>query len=269
LILALVSAGCKRGEPAKAARQAGDTPDNLPLKQVKIVLDPRFQQSFQDATGQEPPDGESRPPDQTVAGKSVGKIYEAIAGPGGLWEKIVFNAPDGRKIHYTALVKTDQGSITIDLLSDSAPNHVRSFIALAKAGYYDGLYFDRAVHRKIENAKDSYLDFLEAGCPLGTGEPGQGSVGYWLKPEFSDKLSHAEGTVGACHGEELESAAAKFYITVGKAPEMDGQWTIFGRVTQGLDIARNIFQMPVREDDAARPREPVVIREITIQSRTE
>ena len=50
---------------------------------------------------------------------------------------------------------------------------------------------------------------------------------------------------------------------------MDGQWTIFGKVTQGLDIARTIFQRPVHEDDPARPVEPVVIREVSIQSRIE
>jgi cyclophilin family peptidyl-prolyl cis-trans isomerase len=268
LLIGLVLAGCKRGEPAKGAQQT-DKAQNIAVTPVKIVLDPRLRQSFQDATLQEPPDGESRPPDQTVAGKSIGKMYEEIAGPGGLWDKIAFTAPDGRKIHHTALVKTDQGPITIELFSDAAPNHVRSFIALAKVGYYNGLFFDRAIRQKIEGDKESQLEYLEAGCPLGTGASGQGSIGYWLKPEFSEKLSHVEGTIGACHGEELESAAAKFYITVSRAPEMDGQWTIFGKVTQGLDVVRTIFQRPVQEDDPARPREPAVIREVTIQSRSE
>lgn len=269
LFAGVVLAGCNRGESDKEAKQSAKTPDNIPITQVKIVLDPRLQQSFQDATLLEPPDGESRPPDQTVAGKSLGRMYEEITRPGGLWDKIVFNTPDGKRIQYTAVVKTDHGNITMQLLGDTAPNHVRSFIALAKVGYYNGLFFDRTVRQKIEGEKETELQYLEAGCPLGTGEPHNGSIGYWLKPEFSDTLTHLEGTVGACHGEELESAAAKFYITVSKAPEMDGQWTIFGKVTQGLDVARAIFQRPVQEDEPSLPREPVIIREVTIQSRIE
>jgi peptidyl-prolyl cis-trans isomerase B (cyclophilin B) len=268
LAVGIIPAGCNRGEPAKETKQA-QTADNIPITPVKIVLDPRLRQSFQDATLQEPPDGELKPPDQTVAGKSIGRMYEEITGPGGLWDKVAFNTPDGKRIQYTAIVKTDQGDITIELLADAAPNHVRSFIALARAGYYNGLFFDRTVRQKIEGEKETELQYLEAGCPLGTGEPNNGSIGYWLKPEFSDKLTHVEGMVGACHGEELESAAAKFYITVSKAAEMDGQWTIFGKVTRGLDVARTIFQRPVQEDEPSRPKEPVTIREVTIQSRSE
>jgi cyclophilin family peptidyl-prolyl cis-trans isomerase len=269
LCLGTILAGCNRGEPSRDDKEAAKTPENTAITPVKIVLDPRLKQSFEEATLQEPPDDESRPPDQTVAGKSIGRMYEEIAGRGGWWDKIAFNTPEGKRIQYAAVVKTDQGNITIELLADAAPNHVRSFIALAKAGYYNGLFFDRAVRQKIDGASGRELQYLEAGCPLGTGEPHSGSIGYWLKPEFSDKLTHVEGTVGACHGEELESAAAKFYITVSKAPEMDGQWTIFGRVTRGLDVARTIFQRPVQEDDPSRPKEPAVIREVTILSRIE
>src|SRR5713101_3518139 len=87
LLTATVMAGCNRGEPGKPDK----APENVALTQVKIVVDPRLKQSFQDATLQEPPEGELKPPDQTAAGKSIGRIYEEIAGPGGLWDKIAFN----------------------------------------------------------------------------------------------------------------------------------------------------------------------------------
>jgi peptidyl-prolyl cis-trans isomerase B (cyclophilin B) len=265
--LGILLAGCQRNQdhaPATQTEQVEQTASSSAGKAAPV--DARLQQSFLEATLQEPPEDESRPPDETVAGKSVGKIYEQIAGKngkGGLWEQIVFINADGQRLQYTALIKTELGDVTIELLPDAAPNHVRSFIALVKAGYYDGLAFDRAVHQKVDDS-DMFFDCLEAGCPLGTGEPGHGSVGYWLKPEISSKATHDIGMVGACHGEMLESAGAKFYITLTKAPWMDGNWTIFGKVTQGMDVLRAIFQRPVR-DEYFRPREPVKIRSATIQ----
>ena len=75
---------------------------------------------------------------------------------------------------------------------------------------------------------------------MGTGEPNYGSIGYWLKPEFNPKATHEPGTVGASHGEEVESAACKFYINLSKAEWMDGSFTLFGKVTKGLDVVRAI-----------------------------
>ena len=113
------------------------------------------------------------------------------------------------------------------------------------------------------------VEVLEGGCPLGTGDSGVGSLGYWLKPEFS-KDEHDVGTVGACHGEEPDTAACRFYITLSKAPFLDGNFTIFGKVTQGLDVARRIFWLPVRNDpeypEGDRPVKPVVIRKVTIRT---
>lgn len=276
ILLSASLIGCGQSKPAKD--EPPPAAPSLPVHPAKRVVkddDGRLAQTFTTATVQEPPEGESCPPEETVTHKSVGKIYEAVAGhggKGGLWDKIFFLTADNRPINYRATLHTELGSIAIDLRPDVAPNHVRSFIALAKSGYYKGLAFDRAIRQKIEvdTGKEGKtpevhtFDYLEAGCPLGTGDPGFGSVGYWLKPEFSDKVSHEIGSVGACHGEELESGSAKFYITLTNAPWMDGNWTIFGKVTQGMDVVRKIFDKP--KDDDFRPRQPVVIRDVTITS---
>lgn len=276
LLLSAIVLGCGRSKPAP--EDAAPAVPSVPLHPVKRVVkdnDGRLMQTFTTATVQEPPEGESCPPEETLTHKSVGKIYETVAGrggKGGLWDKIFFLTPDGKSINYKATLHTEMGTVIIDLRPDVAPNHVRSFIALAKAGYYTGLAFDRAISQKFEvdTGKEGkppavhIMDYLEAGCPLGTGDPGFGSVGYWLKPEFSDKVSHEIGAVGACHGEELESGAAKFYITLTKAPWMDGNWTIFGKVTQGMDVIRKIFDKPKGED--FRPINPVVIRDLTVTS---
>jgi peptidyl-prolyl cis-trans isomerase B (cyclophilin B) len=155
------------------------------------------------------------------------------------------------------------------LRPDLAPNHVRNFVALARAGYYDGLVFERAVHAKSEEQPEVEVEVLEGGCPLGTGDSGVGSLGYWLKPEFSQE-SHDVGTVGACHGEEPDTAACRFYIALRKAPFLDGNFTVFGKATQGLDVARRIFALPVRNDpeypEGDRPEKPVTIRKVTIHT---
>ncbi len=223
---------------------------------------------FREAVLFEPPEGEQRPPDKTCAGKNVAALFEQVAGQEGvpgLWDKIALRGADGKPLRYSAEVATDLGTIEIELYTEAAPNHVRNFIALAQAGYYAGLPFHRTLNGKVEGQTVAYL---EGGCPLGTGEFGYGSIGYWLKPEISAAVTHEEGTVGAPHGETAESAACKFYISLTKAPGMDGASTIFGKVTKGLDIAHTINKRPVVEDGALsdRPKEPVLIRAVTIHS---
>jgi peptidyl-prolyl cis-trans isomerase B (cyclophilin B) len=233
-------------------------------------FDARLHQAFKEAVYLEPPEGQLRPPDMTKAGKNVAKLYEAIVGQdgfGGLWDQVKFNSAGGKRLAYTATLKTDLGSMTIELWPDVAPNHVRNFVALARAGYYDGLEFDRTVREAFEGQKDTFLEYLEAGCPLGSADPSYGSIGYWLKPELSEQVKHEAGTVGAWHAEELETAACKFYITLDRAPWMDGNWTVFGKVTQGLDIARAIRARPVRDEEKDRPKTPVVIRSVTVESK--
>jgi cyclophilin family peptidyl-prolyl cis-trans isomerase len=201
-----------------------------------------------------------------MTGKSVGKLYTEVVG---LWDTIRFTSASGKKLQYRAILDTEVGQIEITLLHELAPNHVRSFIALSKAGYFDGLVFDRTVRDEIEGHPDYRREFIEAGCPLGTGETGYGSIGYWLKPEFT-QTAHEEGTVGASHGEQEDTAACKFYINLCKAPFMDGDFTVFGKVNRGIEVARKIFSLPVRNDpefpDGDRPVKPVVIQKVVIQS---
>jgi cyclophilin family peptidyl-prolyl cis-trans isomerase len=223
--------------------------------------------------GDDPPPNSNPPPDRIVSGKSVYKVYKEVVR---LWDTIRFVTPEGKRINYSATVETDMGNIEIVLRPDLAPNHVRNFVALARAGYYDELFFDRVVHEEeeIDPGKVQVLDSIEAGCPLGTGEPGSGSIGYWLKPEFAKpeaKVSHEAGTLGACHNVEADTAACRFYITLCDAPFLDGNFTVFGKVTQGLDVARRISKQPLILDDqdaegSHRPEKPIKIKKVTIHT---
>ena len=257
--------GCGKAKPPKAQEQtvadaapaaarAADASDSQPLVSRSLKWDEKpadqLHIPFAKAVRQldNPPIGCSVPPGMTVAGKSAFKIYMEVASR---WDSIRFTTPAGKPIHYSATIVTDQGNIEIALRPEIAPNHVRSFVALARAGYYERLFFDRINHEEYPENPGVRNDFLEAGCPLGTGEDGYGSVGYWLYPETqpADVATHLEGTVGACHGIEKDSAGCKFYITLCKTPFNDTHYTIFGQVTSGLDVAQKIFEQPI----AGRP----------------
>jgi cyclophilin family peptidyl-prolyl cis-trans isomerase len=219
--------------------------------------------------GEDPPADTQVAPDQTVAGKSVGKLYTDVVRT---WDSIRYVNAKGERIDYTAHIETDLGTIIIALRPDIAPNHVRNFIALARLGYYDGLLFERINDEAAEDSTGTALKSIEAGCPLGRGEFATGHLGYWLRPEFprsEAKVVHEEGTVGACHGADADTACCRFYVTLAPASFLDGNYTIFGKIIGGIEIARTIFARPtIVEDSEAgvrRPKEPVVIRKVTIQ----
>jgi cyclophilin family peptidyl-prolyl cis-trans isomerase len=222
--------------------------------------------AFQQAVLLDPPvDFLRRPPDRTAAGKNVGRIFDAISADSGLWDQVELCDAQGRPLKYTAILKTDLGEIHIALLVDAAPNHVTNFMALARAGYYDGLPFHSSHRTEMADKKVAYL---ESGCPLGTGEFGYGSIGYWLEPEITREMIHERGSVGAWHfPDEPNTAACRFYIGLTPLPWMDGAYTIFGRVTRGLDVADAINLRPNVEDDPLdRPREPGIIQEVIIRA---
>jgi peptidyl-prolyl cis-trans isomerase B (cyclophilin B) len=270
LLAGLAFLGCNR-QPA-APEQPAAEPDKSPAQAASptpsaSTLDPRWHQPFSTATHQDPPADSFPPPDTTLAGKSTGKLYNEVVRT---WDTIRFTTDAGKRLHYRAVLETDAGTIEIALRPDWAPNHVRNFVALAQVGYYDGLLFERIVHEEDDEGK-TVVDAVEAGCPLGTGKLGYGSIGYWLRDELNPQAVHEEGTVGACRSFEPDTAACRFYITLGKAPTLDGNFAAFGRVTRGMDVVRTLFQQPVRRDDddpelRERPVKPAVIRRVVIHS---
>lgn len=280
LVAVLGLIGC--GEHSTPSEPAEQQPAVVaPTEKAETAVAPPINDArhipFDKATrgGDDPPPGSNPPPDVTVSGKSVYKIYKEVVR---LWDTIRYVAPDGRRIEYAATIETDLGDIEIALRPDLAPNHVRNFIALARAGYYEELFFDRIRHEEAEVAegKMQVLDCIEAGCPLGTGEPGNGSIGYWMKPELPPpeaKVSHEPGIVGACHGEDADTAACRFYITLCEAPFLDGNFSVFGKVTRGLDVARKIAMQPIVLDDqdaegSHQPEKPIKIKRVSIRTST-
>ncbi len=128
---------------------------------------------------------------------------------------------------YVATLHTDKGDIVIELYADKAPIAVNSFIFLAQHGWYDGVTF----HRVIK-------DFVaQAGDPSGTG---YGTPGYAFKNEISPDLKFdGPGVVGMANA-GADSNGSQFFITFAAQPDLDGSYTIFGHVIQGMDVVKNL-----------------------------
>ena len=129
---------------------------------------------------------------------------------------------------YTAVLKTVRGDITFELRPDLAPNHVNSFVFLAKDGFYDGVKFHRVVAGFV----------AQAGDPTGTGS---GGPGYLLDLEPSN-VKFERGVVGAARTNDPNSAGSQWFITFGNAEHLTGQYTVFASVSGGMDVADCIAQ---------------------------
>ena len=127
---------------------------------------------------------------------------------------------------YSATIETEKGTIVIDLHEDVAPKTVANFVKLANEGFYDGLTFHRVIPGFV----------AQGGDPKGDGS---GGPGYTLEAEISD-LSHEKGTVAMARkpdevNPERRSSGSQFYICLAPQPHLDGQYTIFGQVTEGME----------------------------------
>ena len=208
------------------------------------------------------------PPDRTIAGKPSATFRAAVER---LWPSIRLTDNSGKPLAPTAVLETDEGVFEITLNPETAPNHVRNFIALVQSGYYDGLRFDSLVHQEAVSADGTKhrIDLVRAGCPTGTGDPGVGHIGYFLKPEFNENLKNVEGTVGFTRDGDPNTAGVRFYICLGPAPVLDGHFTVIGKVTKGLETVQRIAggkTLPVENDPTGEmPEKPVVIKKAEIQ----
>jgi cyclophilin family peptidyl-prolyl cis-trans isomerase len=118
------------------------------------------------------------------------------------------------------------GTIKLELYPDVAPQHVASFLDLIGKGFYNGLTF----HRVVE-------DFVvQGGCPLGTGT---GGPGYRVKAEFSDR-PHLTGTLSMARSSDPDSGGSQFYICLEPQPGLDGKYTVFGQVMEGMEKVQKI-----------------------------
>jgi peptidylprolyl isomerase/peptidyl-prolyl cis-trans isomerase B (cyclophilin B) len=132
------------------------------------------------------------------------------------------NVPQGKHI----TINTKYGDILIELYPDSAPDTVANFKVLAASGFYNGLTFHRVEPGFV----------VQGGDPDGTG---RGGPGYTIHSEFNAR-KHITGTVAMARTADPNSAGSQFYITLAPQAFLDGQYTVFGQVTQGMDVVNKI-----------------------------
>ena len=127
----------------------------------------------------------------------------------------------------TALITMDKGGeIAIEFFPEDAPKTVENFVTLAKKGFYDGLAFHRVEPGFV----------VQGGDPKGNGT---GGPGYTIKAEFN-KQKHDRGVLAMARSQSPDSAGSQFYITLGPAHFLDGKYTVFGKVTSGMDVVDKI-----------------------------
>jgi peptidylprolyl isomerase/peptidyl-prolyl cis-trans isomerase B (cyclophilin B) len=126
----------------------------------------------------------------------------------------------------TVVINTTQGVIKFKFYPKDAPNTVNRIIELIQKGFYNGLSFHRVISKFI----------IQGGDPTGSGLGGSGQK---LNAEINQR-QHVEGTVAMARGPNPNSADSQFYITLRKEPSIDGKFTIFGQVTEGMDVAKKI-----------------------------
>ena len=158
----------------------------------------------------------------------------------------------------TAVFETNQGTFEIELYAKECPETVWNFINLAEGrqeasregNFYDGLIF----HRVIEGF------MIQGGCPSGTGT---GGPGYRFDDEFDSSLRHNSAGIFSMANAGPGTNGSQFFITLGPTPHLDDNHSVFGKVTEGLDVVKKIGA--AKTGPGARPVEDVVIEKVTIR----
>jgi peptidyl-prolyl cis-trans isomerase B (cyclophilin B) len=143
---------------------------------------------------------------------------------------------------------TNHGPVTVELFDDDAPVTVENFLKLSRDGYYHGLGFHRVIR-----------DFMiQGGCPQGTGT---GGPGY----EFEDEINEhriVRGALAMANRGPNTNGSQFFIVTTAEAPWLDGKHTVFGTVSEGMDVVHAIEA--VATDARDRPLEPVVVERVEV-----
>jgi len=158
-----------------------------------------------------------------------------------------------------AVVETDLGTIVIDLLAEAAPNHVGYFIKNAQEGTYAGTAFHRVVRQGIVQGGDPLTKDLSKADAYGTG-------GFGVLRAERNAEKNTRGAVSAVVGAgNPDSGGSQFFICVADQPGLDGQYDVFGRISEGILIAQKISE--VAADEKGRPKERVAIKSVTIRDK--
>ena len=197
--------------------------------------------------------GKAGAADQTKSSAAAETSAEEIKTDEGTAEtKTDAGTGEAAKHHVKIQVK-DYGTISVELDPTYAPITVENFLSLAKSGFYDGLTFHRII--------DGFM--IQGGDPLGTGLGGSDTT---IKGEFSSNgvdnpLSHTRGAISMARSQDKNSASSQFFIVHQDSPHLDGDYAVFGYVTDGMDIVDKICEdtkVTDRNGTVAKDNQPVI-----------
>ena len=156
-----------------------------------------------------------------------------------------------------AVIETSLGNIEFEFFDDKAPGHVKNFKDLANDEFYNGTIFHRVIPGFMVQGGDPNTKSDDRSTH-GTGGPG-----HTIKAEFNDE-THARGIISMARSQDPDSAGSQFFVVVKDSDFLDGQYTAFGKVTSGMDVADKIVNSPRDSND--NPDERIEMK-VTIESR--
>ena len=147
-----------------------------------------------------------------------------------------------------AIIATRFGEIEVTFFPDKAPEHVKNFVSLAKSGFYNGTIFHRVIPGFMIQGGDPNTKDLNKPETYGQGGPD-----HRLKAEFNE-IPHRRGILSMARTSDPNSAGSQFYIVVKDSNFLDGQYTVFGEVVRGMDVADKIVSIPRNNRDLPNER---------------
>ena len=153
------------------------------------------------------------------------------------------------------VLEMESGEVRIALAAETAPQHVERIVTLAEAGAYDGVAFHRVIEGFMAQTGDVECGVLGATCPAGTG----GSDMPDVPAEFGE-TPFERGTVGMARAASPDSANSQFFIMFAPAPHLNGQYTVVGEVTEGMDVVDGITRGAGRSGSVTTPDRIVAAR---------
>ncbi|MEN3039278.1 MAG: peptidylprolyl isomerase [Candidatus Kryptonium sp.] len=172
----------------------------------------------------------------------------------------IFNPQEKKEEKEVVVIETKFGNIVIELFDEVAPKHAENFKKLARDGFYNGTTFHRVIPDFV----------IQGGDPLSKdndrNNDGRGGPGYTLPAEI--KMPHKKGFVGAARqpdsvNPEKRSNGSQFYICLKDLPHLDGNYTVFGRVIEGMDVVEKIAQ--VQRDQRDNPIDRVEMKKVYVK----
>jgi peptidyl-prolyl cis-trans isomerase B (cyclophilin B) len=150
-----------------------------------------------------------------------------------------------------ATIETNFGNIVMELFPNIAPETVRNFTKLAKSNFYDGTLFHRVIPGFMIQGGDPNTKKSDKG------QWGMGGPGYTIKAEFSSR-SHLRGIVSMARAMDPNSAGSQFFIVTTDSTFLDRQYTVFGQVLQGMDVADKIVKLERDKNDCPKQEAKII-----------